>query len=184
MTEPLVHLPTEPWTVDDLDRLPDTGVRYELVDGSLLVSPHPFAPHSMTIHRLRKVLERQSPVGIEVINDIGLHIDAERTYFVPDLVVAATTAADSAQRYLQPADLWLVVEVLSKDDSGTDLVTKRHYYAHAAIPRYWIVDRQTGTLTVLALDGKRYVEEVVVQAGESWSTDEPFPLTLDPADVC
>jgi len=26
------------WTVDDLDRLPDDGLRYELVDGVLLVA--------------------------------------------------------------------------------------------------------------------------------------------------
>jgi len=27
------------WTVDDLDQLPDGGLRYELLDGILLVSP-------------------------------------------------------------------------------------------------------------------------------------------------
>jgi len=38
----------EPWpaaghvfTVDDLDRMPDDGRRYELVDGVLIVSPRP-----------------------------------------------------------------------------------------------------------------------------------------------
>jgi hypothetical protein len=29
----------EPFTVDDLDRMPDDGRRYELIDGMLIVSP-------------------------------------------------------------------------------------------------------------------------------------------------
>src|SRR5699024_966123 len=29
----------EEWTVDDLDRLPDDGLQYELLDGLLLVTP-------------------------------------------------------------------------------------------------------------------------------------------------
>ena len=31
----------QPFTVDDLDRLPDDGRRYELLDGVLIVSPRP-----------------------------------------------------------------------------------------------------------------------------------------------
>jgi hypothetical protein len=32
----------QPFTVRDLDRLPDDGRRYELLDGVLVVSPRPF----------------------------------------------------------------------------------------------------------------------------------------------
>ena len=39
------------------------------------------------------------------------------------------------------------------------------------------------TLTVLRLDEKsgQYVESVVVPAGEAWKTDDPYPISLDPA---
>jgi hypothetical protein len=37
MTEPLSHI--GPWTAADLAGLPDDGQRYEIIDGSLLVSP-------------------------------------------------------------------------------------------------------------------------------------------------
>jgi hypothetical protein len=33
--------PGEPFTVDDLERMPDDGRRYELIDGMLIVSPAP-----------------------------------------------------------------------------------------------------------------------------------------------
>ena len=37
-------LDTRAWTRADLDRLPDDGNRYEVLDGELLVTPAPSAP--------------------------------------------------------------------------------------------------------------------------------------------
>jgi Uma2 family endonuclease len=57
--------------------------------------------------------------------------------------------------------------------------------AAAGIPRYWIVDPREQAITVLALPAgaTSYNEEVVVRPGEPWSTDQPYPLTIDPAEV-
>jgi Uma2 family endonuclease len=62
-------------------------------------------------------------------------------------------------------------------------VQKRHDYAVAGIPQYWIVDPDAQTITVLALDGKMYVERAVLKPGDIWHTDEPLSLTIDPAKV-
>lgn len=35
----------QPFTTDDLDRMPDDGRRYELLDGVLVVSPRPGTEH-------------------------------------------------------------------------------------------------------------------------------------------
>ena len=40
------------FTVDDLDRMPDDGRRYELVDGVLMVSPAPSLPHQVVLKEL------------------------------------------------------------------------------------------------------------------------------------
>ena len=37
------------WTVDDLDALPGDGLRYELLDGILLVSPAPTRRHQRAV---------------------------------------------------------------------------------------------------------------------------------------
>jgi len=37
------------WTVDDLDRRPEDGLRYELVDGVLLVTPAPEPVHQFAV---------------------------------------------------------------------------------------------------------------------------------------
>jgi Uma2 family endonuclease len=174
-----------PWTVDDLSDLPDDGQRYELIEGSLLVSPAPRVPHVRVANRLRDVLSRQCPDDLAVGQDGALLMTTTReTYFIPDVFVVLASAYDHDADGFDPADMRLAVEVLSLRGRGTDLVTKRYYYGAMRIPRYWIVDPKARTLTVLALDGNRYRDEAVVQSGQRWHTEEPFKLALDPADFC
>ena len=71
----------------------------------------------------------------------------------------------SDEQYRNQDRFWLgadvVVEVVSPDDPGRDLVVKRADYAEAAIPEYWIVDPRVETVTVLTLAGGAYVEHGV-----------------------
>lgn len=46
MSETLAVPAAGQWSLADLERLPDTGSRYEIVDGSLLVSPPPGVGHA------------------------------------------------------------------------------------------------------------------------------------------
>jgi Uma2 family endonuclease len=51
-----------------------------------------------------------------------------------------------------------VLEVVSPDKPARDLIDKRHDYAEAGIPEYWIVNPLNQTIVVLALRGTTYVE--------------------------
>jgi Uma2 family endonuclease len=173
----------EPWTVDDFDRLPDDGMRYEIVDGSLLVSPAPSRPHWLAANRLRRLLDAQAPDGVEAVQDAGVTIRGRRTYFVPDICMIRSAVADKrADDHLNQDEVLLVVEVLSPSNPGNDHVIKRHYYARGGIRHFWIVDPDARNLTVLELDGDKYAEKVVVRVGEVLRTDEPFPVDLDLTD--
>src|SRR6478735_1837995 len=44
------------WTVEDLETLPDNGLRYELLDGTLLVTPSPTPRHQGAILELAVLL--------------------------------------------------------------------------------------------------------------------------------
>lgn len=183
---PLVRAGASPWTIEDLERLPDDGNRYELFDGSLLVSPHANVQHSAVILRLRRLIDKQLPAGLVAGQDFGVNLAHRTTYYVPDLVVIDETAlARPADSYLAPTDVLVVVEVLSPGNKGRDLVLKRNDYARAGIQTYWIVDPDEQTLTILdrGPDGA-YVEIGFVRAGEHWHADQPFPVSLDPADFC
>jgi Uma2 family endonuclease len=174
----------QPWTIEDLDKLPqDDGMRYEIVEGSLLVSPLAGVRHGRAANRLRRLLDRQAPADFEAVQEIGVSVRQRGSYFVPDLFVIRVEAYDQDDaRTFDQKDVVLAVEVLSPSNPGNDLVLKRHYYAAGGIPHYWIVDPEARTLTVYALDGETYAERAAVAAGQRWQTDEPFPLSLDPAD--
>ena len=45
------------WTLDDLDRLPDDGNKYEVVRGRLFVTPAPAPRHEVVLARLARILE-------------------------------------------------------------------------------------------------------------------------------
>jgi len=187
MTEPVArHLQNRPWTFEDLADLPVDGDRYELFDGSLLVSPSPAVPHLDTVYRLRRRLEAQAPAHLAVVENAGLLVREGRSFFVPDLTVVPVAALDRPDASLKAPDGLLVVEVLSKSNAGRDLVVKRHEYAVGGIPQYWMVSRDERTLTVLTRPGpdEGYLDCVVVAAGERFETDDPFAISLDPADFC
>jgi Uma2 family endonuclease len=65
------------------------------------------------------------------------------------LVISARPAIPHARvlsvlqaQLVRQAPAEFAVEVLSPDNKGHDLVTKRHFYAQCGIPQYWIIDQQ------------------------------------------
>jgi Uma2 family endonuclease len=187
MTEPVTsHLWDRPWTFEDLAETPADGNRYEIFDGSLLVSASPAVPHLDAVYWLRRRLEAQAPGYLAVVENAGLLIRGGRSYFIPDLAIVPIAALKRSDASLKAPDAVLVVEVLSKSNAGRDLVVKRHEYAAGGNPQYWIVSKDDRTLTVFTRpdEGRAYQESIVIGAGERFETDDPFPISLDPADFC
>ena len=56
-----------PFTVADLERMPDDGRRYELIDGELLVSPAPGWAHQEAVMALSILLRQACPAGLRVL---------------------------------------------------------------------------------------------------------------------
>lgn len=186
MVSPLV--PRElgaPWTVEDLKWLPDDeGNRYEIYNGSLLVTPQPGVFHGGVTNLLHRILVRQAPEDLLVGQGVGVS-RKPTSYFVPDIFVVREAALARGGDVLDPADVLLVVEVLSPSNAANDLVLKRDGYADTGVPLYWIVDPKKQTISVLELDpgNDGYRDLEVVGAGEVWRTDRPFPLAFDPAEI-
>ena len=174
---------TTGYTVDDLFDFPDDGYRYEIFDGSLVVTPPPPFPHARATANLRDRLYDQAPRHLRIIEGAGLYPN-DRNYFIPDLMVIPDEVLASGALGAQPQETLLVVEVLSPSNPSNDLVFKRELYAHHRVPEYWILDRRNRSLTVLQLaeDGK-YSDRAVLHPGEVWRSDYPFPLQIDPAEL-
>lgn len=174
-----------PWTVEGLCEIPEDNNRYEICDGSLLVSPPPALKHGFAAHRLLTLLNRYTPDHLLTVSvGMGFGFGGGTNYFIPDLLVVVAEASRRTGIMLDPLDILLAVEVLSPATRRRDLGLKRGAYAAAGIPDYWIVDADQKTVTVLQLDGASYREETIVKAGEPWHTTRPFKVTVDPADLC
>jgi Uma2 family endonuclease len=181
MTEVLAGLPARPLTLDDLPLLPDDGRRYEVVDGSLIVSPPPTPRHQLAASAMYDLLRTSAGSPWRVLaGGAGILLRDDR-FLVPDLVVVRGEAARADTAGFLPSDVVLVVEVVSPSNAAHDLVLKRSLYAGHGIPHYWILDiRRQPMLHVLRLREGRY-DEVSVGAEELAHLREPFPVSVRPA---
>ena len=100
-----------PWSIDDLDGLPDGGQRYEIIDGSLLMSPPLSARHQGIAARVSALLREAASPGLEVVEATGLTIGPG--LLVPDVLVATSDAIWNSHPTLAPADVVLVVDIVS-----------------------------------------------------------------------
>jgi Uma2 family endonuclease len=167
-----------PFTDDDLATRPDDGHRYEVIDGSLFVTPAPDARHQTCTGSLFSLLQSARGPEHKVLFapfDVRL---SRLTVVQPDLIVARR--ADMTPARLEGPPL-LAVEVLSPGTRLIDLGTKRLAYDAAGVPAYWLVDPDVPSLTVLELDAGRYVERATVAGDEAFSAAFPFPVTVVPA---
>ncbi len=166
------------WTVDDLDDLPEE-LRCELVDGGLLMSPSPAVLHGYAQAELVVVLRAAIGPDHVVVGETGLRFD-RRNERRPDLCVVRRRALQGVT--LAPADVLLVVEVMSPGSVSTDRVAKPAQYAAAGIPGYWRLEPDDGVLVTHLLDGEVY-RETGRHTGAA-VVDEPFRVRARRRGAC
>lgn len=177
MAQPVYQFP-DFWTEADLDVLPDDGHRYEILDGSLVVTPPPTDGHQSVGTALLVALRAAAPRGWRVLPELGVRVPGGNV--IPDVVVLHPHAARNVT-WREASDVALVVEVASPSTEVNDRGNKAIKYAEAGIPAYWRVARD-GAVTVHALvDESQYGIIATVKPGATWIASIPFPVTLDPA---
>jgi Uma2 family endonuclease len=147
------------FTYDDLQSVPDDGLRRELIGGDLYVSPAPSPLHQRVVGALFIALNAytQSHGGAAFVSPI-------------DVVFSPTDVAEPDVIYLGEERLSLVgpkniqgspdlvVEVVSPASSDIDPGPKLRMYALHGVPEYWIVDPATRTTVAHAEpSGERYL---------------------------
>jgi Uma2 family endonuclease len=161
-------------TVQVVDKAPDDGLRRELVDGILVVTPAPAGPHQRIVTRLAALLVPFCPPALEVLVSPFDYRPNEYTNLQPDVLVVDAPEADRERTAIPPK---LVIEVLSHSTSSYDLGTKRLAYEHLGVPAYWLTDPTKPELIVLRLFEGRYQE--AYRGNQSYRADWPFPVTVD-----
>ena len=167
-----------PFTIDDLDHFPDDGLRYELVEGTLLVSATPSLLHQRMVARLLHALEAVYPSDLETLPGPAKVITGPATLFQPDLLVVRPADVHAPRRQV-PLPL-VVIEVRSPSTRLVDQGLKRLAYRDAGIGAYCMADPFEPSLTVLRWDGDGEHEQFA--AGDDVLTiDWPAAVSLQPS---
>ncbi|MGH2829186.1 MAG: Uma2 family endonuclease [Actinomycetota bacterium] len=170
-------------TYANLAAFPDDGLRRELLDGELIVSPSPRTRHQEIVGRLHLVF--------------GNHVAAHgggRVFIAPlDVLLSDTNVVEPDLFFVADRDdgivgelnvagvPTLVIEVLSQP--RIDRVRKRDVYARFGVPEYWIVDPDSDWVEIYRLVGAagagRYAKPEIRQPDETLAYEGLPGLAID-----
>jgi len=168
---------THAWTLAELDRLPDDGNKYELVDGELFVTPAPSPGHEALASELNWILlpylQTQNLGRLvfprSVVRQQGSEVE-------PDMMVRPATPTLPQTWAEMPTPL-LVVEILSRTTRRRDHEQKRAFYLRLGVAEYWIIDRFERTIRVITQNA----DDVVCDTELVWcpsGATEPFHMDV------
>lgn len=165
------------WTVESLETLPDNGLRYEILDGTLLVTPSPTPRHQGAIVELAVLLRAACPADHRVfVAPLDWQPDG-RTSLEPDLLVVRRDRIGEKNITQPPA---LVVEVLSPGTARIDRMIKFSRYAEGGIGQCWIVDPRVPSVQVYDLADGAYTLIAEGTGDTPVSVVEPVAVTVVP----
>ncbi|MCG9884540.1 MAG: Uma2 family endonuclease [Cyanobacteria bacterium] len=145
--------PKNRWTTADLEFFPDTGDRYEIIDGDLYVTRAPHHKHQRILTRLCRALplkDSDNRSG-EPIQTPGLIFAGEENV-IPDLIwisdEKSVTCIDPSGHFTAAPEL--VVEAISQSsqDIARDRQVKLKLYSRVGVREYWIIDWQQQTVEI------------------------------------
>ncbi|HUB23794.1 MAG TPA: Uma2 family endonuclease [Tepidisphaeraceae bacterium] len=133
------------------------GIRLELVDGEIEMSPSPEPKHAFVITRLLQVLSNyidELELG-QLFPDVDT-IFGEHDVRRPDIIFFSSERLDLVGERAMEGPPDLCVEVISPSSVATDRKRKFKQYAKGGVAHYWIVDPREKTIEGYKLIGKKY----------------------------
>ena len=165
------------WTEPDLHLFPQDGHRYEIVDGSLHVTPPATGAHESIVQALVTVVRGAAPEGWWVCARLG--IQSGPSNLIPDVTVLRPQSSGAI--WSDPADVALVVEVETPESRRPDRLLKPSLYAEAGIHSYWRVESGPTLHTYDLTPNHSYARHQTIQGDELVELDVPFPVRLVPS---
>jgi Uma2 family endonuclease len=163
------------WTSADLERLPDDGSRYEIIDGELFVSKQPSWHHQFTcgeIHARLRDWSAETRAGQANLAP-GL-IFADDDDVAPDVIWIsreriATALHQDGKLHSAPE---LVIEVLSPGSANErrDRQAKLALYSRRGVDEYWILDWIRRQIEVYRQDNGALHSVAILRAGDTLET--------------
>ena len=149
------------YTVDDLDRFPEDGNRYELLDGVLLVTPAPRAVHQVVVNRIQYRLTDAVSAIAHVVGPGAISVPP-RTQLQPDILVYPSRFSPTTD-WVKVDEHWLAVEVLSRSSRMYDREFKRDAYFALGLREVWLVDIEELSVEVCRARGAGEIVRDTIQ---------------------
>ncbi|MDQ2790975.1 MAG: Uma2 family endonuclease [Pseudonocardiales bacterium] len=171
-----------PWTEQDYFALPEDRRRIELLDGGLLVSPAAGGRHQRLSSQLWHALGRAAPSGLEVLEAVNVRVAPGRI-LIPDLVVVTNPGVDL--RVWEPAEVAMVVEIVSPGSVAADRAIKPPLYSAAGIEHYLRIELGSAGPSAVAYRCQhgRYVQVGSSRPAQRMRLAEPFAVEFDLAEL-
>jgi len=174
-----------PLTVRNYRLLPETGPRYQLIQGRFYMAPAPSRYHQEISRNLELILGNyldENPIGKLYDAPFDVVLD-EVNVFQPDILFV------SRERYGILTDAGaegapdFIAEILSPRTAKLDLENKHLEYAQHGVRELWIIDPKVKKITVYHLD-KDADAPVAVHGADARISCRMFPgLEIDMAKV-
>jgi Uma2 family endonuclease len=140
-------------TVQDYRNLPETGPRYQLIEGDLYMAPAPNRYHqeiSGNLELMLRIYLREHPIGKLYDAPFDVYLD-EYDVFQPDILfvsrerfsILTDAGAEGAPDF--------VVEILSPKTANLDRENKRKMYARHGVIELWIIEPDERRILVYRL---------------------------------
>ncbi|MFD8082939.1 Uma2 family endonuclease [Kitasatospora sp. NPDC059722] len=157
-----------------------TGLRVQIIGGTLVMSPTPRGKHAGTIRRLRIQLDPQLPadLGSYEVSSICMPGN-EEDYVTPDLIVLPVEWDEDDEWLAEPHEVVLAVEVISNSEGVKSVATKTDWYATAGVALLLALDPRNGSWTLYT-----HPRDGEYQGVLHGKYGEPIPLTAPlPAEL-
>lgn len=144
-------------SLEEFLNLPESGDRYELVDGSLVPKMTPTTPHSRTQKWLLRFLDdwcEQTGIG-EVNPEWAVALKRRGVDWspVPDLTYISfdRVPPDWDGEGVCPGIPMLVIEIISPGQTFGEMTQKATDYLQAGVDRVWVFDPKAQSVTIFSL---------------------------------
>lgn len=154
------------WTETDYFNLPDSNRLVELSEGEISIMPPPSFTHQRlvdTLHSALKAFVQQRDLGVTAFAPLAVRLWPGKIREPDILFYAQASLSRIGELVSGPPDL--AVEVISPGTRRLDRHDKFYEYAQAGIAEYWLVDPETQSVEVYALDDGVYTLLVQARAG-------------------
>lgn len=158
-------------------KLMPEGTYCQLVNDVLIMSPAPTTTHARIQGKFFSILNNyvaQKQTGEVYFAPVDVYLN-QKNAFQPDIFYISNERKDIIKENGVYGAPDLVIEILSKGNRKTDLISKKNVYETTGVKEYWVVDHETKWCEGFVLENKIYQS---LGEGNGQLTIQMFQLSI------